>query len=309
MLQTVLASSKLRNIGRNRMQERAVEQIVDAGEGVRLLGLSSEVENGSPKGGIILLHGWEGSAKSAYIVSLGRFLFRSGFHVSRLNLRDHGDSHHLNEGLFFGTLLRESFTAVKAIADQWPDLPVFIAGFSMGGNFAIRIAKYCDRIPIPNLCGVLCINPPLNPLESTRRIDEFPLIRRYFVKKWQRSLVKNQELYPGLYDFREVLTMDRCWEMTKRLLADYSDYKGPSDYFGEYTLTSGYLDSIHIPATIITAEDDPIISVDDFRKAKAASGVDILIQPFGGHCGYIEGFGLSAWYQKILLRRITKMAL
>ena len=48
-----------------------------AGEGVRLKGYHSAVKE-TPKGLVILIHGWEGSAESAYIVNTGRYLFRHG---------------------------------------------------------------------------------------------------------------------------------------------------------------------------------------------------------------------------------------
>lgn len=302
-LQSILASSRLRSLGANRMRSQAVEQILDVGAGVRLQGFYSENE-ASARGLVILLHGWEGSEKSAYIVSTGRFLYEQGYSIFRLNLRDHGESHHLNEGLFFGTLLQESFNGVKAIAGLHPHLPTSLIGFSMGGNFAIRIARHNLEDSIPNLQRVFCVNPPLNPLEATRRIDTIPLMRKYFIRKWRRSLSKNQTLYPHRYDFSEAFEADSCWEMTEILLRQYSAFPDPATYFGAYTLTKGYLDRIELPLSIITAADDPIISADDFRKAKLSGSVELSLQPYGGHCGYIENLRLRAWYWRFMLERL-----
>ena len=102
-------------------------RILDAGEGVRLQGFLSRCE-GSSRGLVILLHGWEGSANSAYIVSTGRYLYDRGFDVFRLNLRDHGDSHHLNEGLFYGTLIEESHEGVRAAAAMSRSGSAFLIG-------------------------------------------------------------------------------------------------------------------------------------------------------------------------------------
>src|SRR5688572_17043478 len=78
-------------------------QIVDCGDGVRLLGhYSSQVAAGNAPARevVILLHGWEGSAESIYVLSLGSHLFSLGYDIFRLNFRDHGPSHHLNEEIF-----------------------------------------------------------------------------------------------------------------------------------------------------------------------------------------------------------------
>ena len=56
------------------------EWIMDAGKGVRLIGhYSSRPENTS--GLAVLLHGWEGSSRSNYILSTGAHLFEKGFDV------------------------------------------------------------------------------------------------------------------------------------------------------------------------------------------------------------------------------------
>src|SRR5262245_51314227 len=68
-------------------------QIVDCGQGVRLLGhYSSQEAAGRPPARdlAILLHGWEGSSDSVYVLSLGSHLFNQGCDIFRLNFRDHG---------------------------------------------------------------------------------------------------------------------------------------------------------------------------------------------------------------------------
>lgn len=306
-LQNILASSKLRSLGKNRMRDVAVEQILDAKEGVRLQGFYSKSDQPA-KGLVILLHGWEGSSESAYIVTTGRVLFEAGYDVFRLNLRDHGESHHLNEGLFFGTLLLESFSGVKAVAEQHSHLPVYLTGFSMGGNFAIRIARHCLDDPIPNLQHVFCINPPLDPMQATRRIDTSSLFRKYFMRKWRRSLRKKQLSFPDLYDFSFAFEEGSCWAMTEVMLKRFSDYLDPATYFGGYTLKEGYLDTVELPLTIVMSEDDPIISVADFKNARLSRSVELELQPAGGHCGYIENLRMTAWYWQLMLDRFQASA-
>ena len=139
-VQTIFGSLKLRAVGKNEMTDASQEVITDAGPGVRLLGFHSRQRGRSPRGLIILIHGWEGSSDSTYILSTGRFFFRLGYDIFRLNLRDHGQSHHLNPGLFHGALTDETAQAVANAARLLPDLPCYLVGFSLGGNFALRIA-------------------------------------------------------------------------------------------------------------------------------------------------------------------------
>ena len=145
--------------GKNEMTDASQEMIIDAGSGVRLLGYHSRQTVSQARGLIILLHGWEGSSDSTYILSTGRFFYRRGYDVFRLNLRDHGKSHHLNRGLFHGALTEETNKAVENISRLFPAGPCYLIGFSLGGNFALRIALRQTLTPILQSEGGLLHQP------------------------------------------------------------------------------------------------------------------------------------------------------
>lgn len=294
-LQTILASSRIRTWGPNPMVDAARSRIIDAGDGVRLLGYASPRSDPPKKGWVILLHGWEGSADSSYILSTGRTLYRRGYSIFRLNLRDHGKSHHLNPGLFFATLIDEVFEAVAQVARMADPGPVFLAGFSLGGNFALRIARRCEERPIQNLAHVFSVSPVLDPLRATDAIDEKRFVRKYFLKKWRRSLSRKQTLFPELYDFSEALEMASIRGITDLLLSRYSHFQDARDYFSRYSLVGDALKSIPVPATIVTARDDPIIPVEDFFRLDLNPQTRLVIHPHGGHNGFVEGPALRSW--------------
>lgn len=300
LVQTVLASSGRRAKGDNPMAAAASKVIVDACRGVRLLGFHSPQPCGKTRRGlVVLLHGWEGSADSTYILATGKRLYAEGFEVFRLNFRDHGESHHLNEGLFYATLLDEVFSAVRWVSGLARGVPVFLAGFSLGGNFALRIARRCTLEAIEGLRHVAAVSPVLHPEKVTDRIDGHPLLRRYFIRKWRRSLALKQRLFPDRYDFREILELPTLRSMTERLLTRYSPYGSCRAYFLEYALLGDALRSVEIPTTIVTAQDDPIIPVEDFQRLEAGSGVRLLIHRHGGHNGFLETVR-SSWCEHAL---------
>jgi predicted alpha/beta-fold hydrolase len=299
--QTLLASSRIRVIGSNAVLDAAKEIILNPIGDVRLLGFYSKQPNGNCKGLVILLHGWEGSANSTYIRGTGSFLYDNGYSVFRLNYRDHGDSQHLNPGLFYAVLLDEVFYAVKQVSEYEPGLPFYLAGFSLGGNFALRIACKCADIPIDNLSHIVSISPALDPEKSTYAIDHVPLLRHYFRKKWQHSLQKKQVCFPDLYDFSEILLLDSIADMTDVMLDRYSNFESASLYFRSYAVMKNALVDVPVPTTIITAKDDPIIPVDDFYELKLNSLIDLIIHRYGGHNGFLENLSGRAWYEQKML--------
>lgn len=283
------------------MLEATQEVILNPIEDVRLQGFYSRQSSGQSKGLVMLLHGWEGSVNSAYILGTGKFLYNQGYSVFRLNYRDHGDSHHLNAGLFYAVLLDEVFHAVRQVSEYESELPFYLAGFSMGGNFALRIARKCAESPVPNLSHVVSISPVLDPEKSTYAIDEVPLLRYYFRKKWQRSLRRKQVCFPALYDFNEVLSLGTITEMTDLMLKRYSDYKNASLYFRCYAVLKDALVDVNVPLTIITAQDDPIIPVDDFYDLNLNHQTELIVHRYGGHNGFLESLSGEAWYEQKML--------
>ncbi|MBT7087234.1 MAG: alpha/beta fold hydrolase [Desulfobacterales bacterium] len=301
-LQTFLASSKIRLLGRNHLDKTSEEMIITAGDGTRLLGLYSRHEGKKSKGLVILLHGWEGSATSTYIQSTGRRFFNSGYSVFRLNMRDHGESHHLNKGMFYSTLLDEVFDAVSFISSMEKEGPVFFVGFSLGGNFGMRIARKCSEKPVDNLKHIVCISPVLDPNKATIKIDDHFLIKKYFLRKWRRSLKKKQALYPDIYDFSDLFPINTIMGLTDLLLKRYSEYSNIQEYFKGYTLINDAVKNISVPTTMIISKDDPIIPIEDFHSLKTNSLTNLLIHEYGGHNGFIEGYLLRSWYERYMVR-------
>ena len=299
-LQTILASSSMRARGQNPMTEAAREMIVTTSGGVRLLGFYSPQKSKKSNGLVILLHGWEGSVDSTYIVCTGKALYRRGYDIFRLNFRDHGDSRHLNQGIFYAVLLEEVFQAVHQVCREAERLPAFLTGFSLGGNFALRIARRMLLTPIENLRHVVAISPVLDPAKSTSEIDQYPLIRIYFLKKWIRSLKKKQQLFPDVYDFAPLMSLKSIQTVTDLLLQQYSDFDSAAEYFKAYSLLKDAVKDVPVDTTIITAADDPIIPVEDFYQLELNGRTRLFIHDFGGHNGFIDGFFLKSWYEQQL---------
>jgi hypothetical protein len=296
-IQSILASSKLRIPHKNIMLHNSQEIITAAAGGSKLLSFLSR--NPAPNGLIIILHGWEGSSSSAYVLTAGNYFYNLGFSICRLNLRDHGDSHHLNEGLFHGALLEETFDVVNQLAQLEGNIPVYVIGFSLGGNFALRIARKHTHSPIQNLKHVFAISPPLNPYKTTLAIDSgYSFYRRYFLKKWKRSLKKKQNLFPQKYNFNEMIKAKTCMELTEKIMIYFPDFPSYRDYFNLYTLTNDFFQSFQIPVTVIISDDDPVIPLEDYCQIKENEYFRIIRQKFGGHCGFMDLFPFSCWHQE-----------
>ena len=120
---------------------------------------------------------------------------------------------------------------------------------------------------------------------------------------------KKQTLFPAIYDFTDVLSLKTIQAVTDRLLQKYSDFRSASEYFGEYSLLKKAIKDLPVPATIITAKDDPIIPVADFYQLELDHHTHLVIHTFGGHNAFIDGFFLKSWYEQKLADMFDKIVL
>lgn len=278
------------------MIEAAEDRVLDCGDGVRLKGsYSRSPEN---KALIIFLHGWEGSQDSTYVVSCGRYMFERGASIFRLNYRDHGNTHELNEGLFFSTRFNEVFNAVQVAARLGDGAPVYIVGFSLGGNFALRIARSLRDLMVPKLNRIFAISPVVDPWGAAPLVDVNPLYRRYFLKKMKTSLARKQSLFPDRYDFTDMLKERRVLGISEKLIPAYSKYPRMEDYFNAYRVDPEDLAKIPVPVDIITARDDGMIPERDVRRLTLSPGSRMIIHDHGGHNGFFQSLFGPTWYDE-----------
>jgi uncharacterized protein len=301
ILPTLLPRRRLRRRAA-RLLAASHELILDCGDGVRLQAFHARPEQPIGKAAI-LLHGWEGSADSYYVLSLATHLYDAGVEVVRLNLRDHGATHHLNEGLFHSCRLSEVCGAVAALGPRLSAAP-WLLGFSLGGNFMLRVA--CSDDPrVPALAGVVAISPVLHPDSAMRSMEVgWRVYHDYFVKKWTRSLRRKRELWPGLAIDEEIFRAGTLREMTRLLVARHTEFPDLAAYLDGYAITGERLARLAVPATILASLDDPIIPSVDLPRLAQGPWLKLLTMPRGGHMGFMASPWASSWINAFVDREL-----
>lgn len=312
-LQSIVPSLPVRRAGIERrsvsLLESSEQVILDCGEGVRLMGWhSTQVRRGhAPAQQLVVMHhGWEGSAESLYILALGQYLFDRGFDVFRLNLRDHGPTHHLNRELFHSCRLPEVVGAVRRLQELFPDRELNLVGFSLGGNFALRVGARAGTAGI-RLRRIIAISPVLEPETTLAALENgVAIYRQYFVWKWTRSLLKKQLAWPDAYDFEEMMRRPNLTTMTDHLVRKYTEYPDMVSYLHGYAIVRGALDSLEAPSRVIAAADDPMIPSRDFERLPRLPNLNVTVSRHGGHCGFLINLRGESWLAREVLAELQR---
>ena len=296
-LQSFLASTGPRRALTSRrahaLQAAAREELLDCGEGIRLHGVYSPHPR-AERGLAILIHGWHGTADSAYLLSAATYLFGRGFSVFRLHLRDHGPSHHLNRELFNSTRLPEVVAAVRRITALHPHGRTFLGGFSLGGNFALRVALAAPAAGIA-LDRVVAVCPVLDPARTMEALERSPVYHEYFRRKWRHALLQKLLHFPDHGYGEELRQLRSLGAMNQFFVPRYTGFADTPSYLDAYAITGERLAGLTVPSHIITSRDDPVIPAADLARLARPPALTIELTERGGHCGFIMDWRLHSW--------------
>jgi predicted alpha/beta-fold hydrolase len=237
---------------------------------------------------LLALHGLEGSSSAHYMRGLADKAFARGFNVILLNQRNCGGTEHLAPGLYHSGLTADADHVIREIAADGIDR-VVIAGYSLGGNLALKLAgDYAGAVPA-SLRGVCAVSPVMELADCVRALER----RQNFIYQWNfvRGLKARMRrkgiLYPGRFPLARLAEVRTVRQFDELFTAPHFGFDDADDYYHRASAMR-VIDRIRVPALIISAEDDPFVPAALFRDPRVASNplVRLIVTPHGGHCGF-----------------------
>ena len=240
---------------------------------------------------LVALHGLEGSSDAKYVLGIAHKALRAGFNVVRLNQRNCGGTEHLSEGLYHSGLTADVRAVMTELAEHDGLNRIAVAGYSLGGNLALRLAGQMSDDAPPWLRAVCAVSPTLE-LDTCMKAIERPQNRIYernFMSSLRRRMQLKAKLFPGKYDVSGIDRVRRIRAFDERCTAPHHGFTSAADYYHQ-AAAMRVVDRIRVPTLIITAEDDPFIPPEQFRDPRVTGNphITLTLTKRGGHCAFIE---------------------
>ena len=239
---------------------------------------------------LVALHGLNGSSDAHYMRGLAAKAFERGMNVVRLNQRNCGDTEHLATGLFHSGLTADAAHVVHELSsvDGLPSIAV--AGYSLGGNLALKLAGEYGRHAPAALVAIAAVSPIIEISECTRALERpsNALYQWNFVRDLKRRMRRKDVLDPGAFDVSKLSAIKTVRQFDETYTAPYFGFRSAEDYYYRASAMR-VVDRIHVPALVITAEDDPFVPSQPFRDPTVTGNphIDLRVLPHGGHCGFV----------------------
>jgi uncharacterized protein len=269
--------------------------------GVRVVARCHWGRQADLKGTILIAHGLEGSSQSPYVLRMASRALAAGYQVVRLNIRNCGGTEHLGPTLYHSGLT----TDLRAVVEQLTDGPLFIVGFSMGGNMALKLAgEWASDYPT-HVKAICAVSPPIDLAECALRIAERRnrIYETRFLKHLRQTLTRKQKLVPVSYTLEAFESIRTLIDFDNAYTAPAFGYRDAFDYYA-HASSNRFLHNIQVPSLVVHAQDDPFIpfKVFDHQAFRENPNLQLLAPRFGGHVAFLSRQKPRFWAEEQALR-------
>jgi uncharacterized protein len=236
---------------------------------------------------VLCVHGLCGSHESSYLMRLVNRLSPQGYKVVRFNMRGCGSGRGHAKNIFHSGRSDDLFEAVKFLKKQFPQSPITLIGFSLGGNIVLKMAGEMGSFGIRFISRVIAICPPVDMRCSASLVEEVAqgLYNRYFYKMIRQEVAYLHKKFKDLppVELPQDLTLYKFDEMYTAPRVGFEDVE---DYYDKCS-AKHYVDLITIPCKILFAQDDPIVAHHALDDHTLPANIQIYKTKKGGHMGYL----------------------
>lgn len=240
---------------------------------------------------LLLLHGLEGSSEAHYMRGVADKAWAAGWNVVRLNQRNCGGTEHLSRGLYHSGLIGDPLSVIQKLVEVDQIRTIAVAGYSLGGNLALKLAGEFNREALPHVKAVVAISPTMDLARCVEALERRSNVvyQWNFVRNLKGRMRRKAAMFPGLYQLDALDSVRTVRQFDEAFTAPHHGFRDAADYYHRASALR-VVGRVSVPALILTAEDDPFVPAEPFRDPAVTDNahVTVVITPQGGHCAYVE---------------------
>jgi predicted alpha/beta-fold hydrolase len=209
----------------------------------------------------------------------------------RVNTRNCGGTEHLTPTLYHAGLTEDVRQIIVELTERDGLTEVYVAGFSLGGNVAVKLAgEYGDSVP-GQLRAVIAVSPSIDLNASADAIElrSNTIYNMRFVWSLRTRMRRKARLFPERYDESRLRGVWSIRKFDDVYTAPHAGFGNVANYYARASALQ-FINRITIPTLIVHAQDDPFIPFESFQHPdiEANSNVVLLAPKRGGHVGFIS---------------------
>lgn len=258
---------------------------------------------------VYLFHGLGGSTDSDYIPRTATVLVQAGYTVVMGNHRGCGPGAGLAVKPYHSGRADDLSQVIAWGRSRFPNRRHVSIGFSLSGNALLLLVGGRPEFPQPD--AAIAVNAPLNLAVAADLLDRG--FNRVYQYRFVRDIMADIEerVAKGQIPAGPLLKRsDSLKRVDDLYTAPHSGFRDRHDYYARSS-AGPHLEKIRVPTLLITAADDPFVDVQSYRDAPTNANVQIHIEPYGGHMGFLSAArderGSRSWLDVALLAAVNQI--
>jgi uncharacterized protein len=258
---------------------------------------------GEAQGEIVMVHGLEGSSDAGYIRSMSQIALEHGYAVHRKNMRSCGGTESLCKTMYHAGLTSDTLEVIRTIRRERGN-PVYLIGYSLGGNVALKLAGELGDAAAGVLDAVIAVSTPIDLAASVRKMSrrENWIYESRFLSRLKERIRRRATAMPGLYDVTSLETCKSVYEFDDRVTAPFFGFGTAANYYATQSCNQ-FLAQIRIPTLLIQAKDDPLIPFESYEDPAIRQNphIRLVAAEHGGHLGFLSRRAPRFWVDRVVL--------
>ena len=238
---------------------------------------------------LLLLHGLEGSSHAHYMRGIADKAWAAGWSVVRVNQRNCGGTEHLSRGLYHSGLSHDARFVLDEIGNTEGITHAAVAGYSLGGNLALKLAAETDPAGRPALVAACAVSPTIDLERCVRSLERWPCMvyQWNFVRQLKARMRRKAAAFPDEWDLGPLRHIRTVRQFDEAYTAPYHGFDDANDYYHRASALR-VVDAIRVPTLILTAADDPFVPTESFRDPAVTNNpaITTVVTAGGGHCAF-----------------------
>ena len=237
----------------------------------------------------ILLHGLEGNAQRPYMTGAAKAFNTNGTDACAVNFRGcSGETNRLFRSYHSGAT-EDLDSVVQHIVNTKDYSEIYIKGFSLGGNMALKYLGEEKVVP-KEVKAVIGISVPCDLYSSLKQLlkaKNLPYASR-FKKHLVSKLILKLPLFPDQISKNDIESIKTLKDFDDIYTSRAHGFNNALDYY-EQCSSKQFLPKIRVPSLIINAINDSFLGKEcyPFQEAKMNESIHFETPKFGGHVGFI----------------------
>lgn len=240
---------------------------------------------------LLLLHGLEGSSHAHYICGIADKAWAVGWNVVRLNQRNCGDTEHLSRGLYHSGLTHDPLFVIRELIASDGIGQVAVAGYSLGGNLALKLAGELGGDAPPQLTAICAVSPTMDLAACVEALERRSNLAYEFnfVRNLKARMRRKAAAFPGAFPLDPLPGIWTVRQFDEAYTAPHHGFADAADYYHRASALR-VIDRVRVPTLILAAEDDPFVPTGAFHSEAVRRNphITVVVTRHGGHCAFLE---------------------